>query len=126
MEKRMQNLIHLSFNLVAQHDSKSFQVDNKLLMLIALLTLIFLPASTIASIFGSQFFVFDDGSKGDNGVDLKMSRQFWVFWVLVIPVTGVVLLAGWLYFKRVRRIVTEQSRPSRVPTWASENSGDAV
>jgi hypothetical protein len=120
MEKRVQNLIQLSFNLVAQQDSRVIQVDSKVMMLIALVTLIFLPSSTIASIFGSQFFVFNTDSS--KPADLILSKQFWLFWVIAIPVTSVVLLVGWLYFRRMKRDTLGALQPSsgRVDTWMSD------
>ena len=124
MEKRMENLIQLGFNLVAQkdsfiaqQDSRRFEIDNKLLKLIAVLTLVFLPTSTIASIFGTQFFVFnqpqqdstgDNNSASDMGIDLVMSRQFWIFWVLVAVTTTLVCSSSLVYFYKVKKSITER------------------
>jgi hypothetical protein len=120
MEKRVQNLIQLSFNLVAQQDSRVIQVDSKLMMLIALVTLIFLPSSTIASIFGSQFFVFN--TDAGKSADLKLSNQFWLFWAISVPVTSLVLLVGWLYFRRMKKDTLGSSQPKngRTATWMSD------
>jgi len=57
---------------------------------IAFLTLIFLPASTVASIFGSQFFNL---SLDQNGVPhFIFSHWFWIMWVIVIPVTAILVM----------------------------------
>jgi Mg2+ and Co2+ transporter CorA len=124
MEERMKNIIQLSFNLVTQQDSRSFQVDNKLMKLIALVTLVFLPTTALASIFGSQFFLFN--TDGANGVvnagsfpDLKVSRQFWVFWVLTIPLTGFLLVTAYWYFKRVQAETMGKRQPRRTTTGLS-------
>lgn len=85
LESRMANVINLSFHLVTQQDSKSMKT-------IAFLTLIFLPASTVASIFGSQFFNL---SVDQDGVPhFIISHYFWIMWVIVLPVTAI-LVAIW-------------------------------
>jgi hypothetical protein len=122
----MSNLIQLSFNLVtqqdsrvaqqislvAQQDSRRLQLDNKLMVLIAVVTLVFLPTTTIASIFGTQFFVFnqqqhdptgDDNSASDTGIDIVVSRQFWIFWVLVAATTVLVCSLSGAYFHWVKK-----------------------
>ncbi|KIW19460.1 hypothetical protein PV08_00032 [Exophiala spinifera] len=93
MEKRMQNVINLSFNLVAQKDSSRIKTESSSMHTIALTTLIFLPISTVASIFGSAFFDFNGG----NTEDMSLSRHFWVFWVISVPLT-VAVLTVWIYF----------------------------
>lgn len=85
LESRMANIINLSFHLVTQTDSKSMKT-------IAFLTLIFLPASTVASIFGSQFFNL---SLDQNGMpQFIYTHLIWVMWAIVLPVTGI-LVAIW-------------------------------
>lgn len=124
MEKRISNLIQLSFNLVAQQDSHGLKVDNKLMMLIAMLTLVFLPTSTIASIFGTQFFAFNQAQSNNRaantGVDMLVSRQFWIFWVLVVATTVLVCSLSWVYFHRVRRLITGGLQPKRTATGLSD------
>jgi len=130
MEKRMANLSQLSFNLVAQQDSRSFKIDNKLMMLIALLTLVFLPTSTIASIFGTQFFAFNQQQQqnptGSNdsvskpASDLLVSHQFWIFWVCVAGATVTMCCMSWVYFHRMRSVVMGAKQPKRTGTGLSE------
>jgi hypothetical protein len=56
LEKRMANVISLSFNLVTQQDSRIMQDDSNAMKAIAVLTLIFLPATGISSVFSMPFF----------------------------------------------------------------------
>jgi len=136
MEKRMANLIQLSFNLVAQQDSRSFKIDNKLMMLIAVLTLVFLPTSTIASIFGTQFFAFNqqqqqnptsgNGSVSQSASDLLVSHQFWIFWVCVAAATLGMCCMSWVYFHRMRSVVMGARQPKRTGTGLSELLGGIV
>lgn len=82
LERRMANVINLSFHLVTQKDSSSMNT-------IAVMSLIFLPVSTVAAIFGSQFFNL---SVDANGVPhFTFSHWFWIMWVISLPVTGVLV-----------------------------------
>ncbi|KIW66591.1 hypothetical protein PV04_05909 [Phialophora macrospora] len=102
MEKRMQNVINLSFNLVAQKDSSTILTESSSMHTIALTTLIFLPISTVATIFGSQFFNFIDSDSQDA---FHVSTKFWIFWAITVPLT-IVVLTIWIYF-----------HPSNVSRW---------
>ncbi|OCT51078.1 hypothetical protein CLCR_08440 [Cladophialophora carrionii] len=102
MEKRMQNVINLSFNLVAQKDSSTILAESSSMHTIALTTLIFLPISTVATIFGSQFFNFIDSDDRDA---FHVAPQFWIFWAVTVPLT-IVVLTIWIYF-----------HPSNVSRW---------
>lgn len=60
---------------------------------IALITLVFLPSTLVAAVFGSSFFDFDmDDEK--NSIT-HISPLFWMFWVISVPVTVVVVLLWW-------------------------------
>jgi len=100
LESRMANIINLSFHLVTQQDSKSMKT-------IAFLTLIFLPASTVASIFGSQFFNL---SLDQNGVPhFIFSHWFWIMWVIVLPVTAI-LVAIWRWPEAMASDLKQEKR----------------
>jgi hypothetical protein len=95
LEKRTANLINLSFNLVTQQDSRVMQKDSSSMKTIAAMTLIFLPAGTVAAMFGSQFFNL---SVDSNGVpQFVISPLFWIFWAISIPIT-VVLVVLWQWY----------------------------
>lgn len=96
LDKRIQNIIGLSFNLVTQSDSRVMKADSRAMKVIAVLTLVFLPATGVASIFSMPFFNVDfDGSSQA----LQAARSFWIFWVVVLPLTALVV-AGWFWWYR--------------------------
>ena len=71
---------------------------------IALLTMTFLPATALASIFSmSSFFTL---STDDNRIIL--SPQFWIYWAITIPIT-LTILFGWAAWKY---IATNRARAS--------------
>lgn len=108
LEKRTSNLINLSFNLVTQQDSKTMQKDSSSMKTIAAMTLIFLPAGTVAAMFGSQFFNLSlDDNKTQQFI---VSTLFWIFWAICIPVTGI-LIALWQWWQWVNNRELNTSNP---------------
>ncbi|KAJ9293509.1 hypothetical protein DTO271G3_7774 [Paecilomyces variotii] len=84
LERRIQNIIALSFHLVTQDGNRIMQADSSSMETIAFVTLVFLPLSTVSTVFGSQFFNFDPST-------VRMSQSFWIFWLISIPLTLLVL-----------------------------------
>ena len=87
LNARLSNIIEMSFNIVTQGDSKLMQSENQSMKTIAVMTLVFMPLGTVASIFGSQFMKLQD----ERPYRLTVSRDFWLMWVIAIPLTAVVL-----------------------------------
>lgn len=98
LEKRMSNVIQLSFNLVTQADSSVLKTDSRAMKFIAFLTLVFLPATGVASVFSTPFFDVDWESPGSNDRSLRTAKSFWVFWAVVLPLTlvGLLLCFAWV------------------------------
>ncbi|KAK5998023.1 hypothetical protein PT974_00393 [Cladobotryum mycophilum] len=59
--------------------------DNTIMKSITLLTMIFLPSTFVTSLFSTTFFAFQDN-------EWQFSNKFWIYWVIVIPLTLVVVL----------------------------------
>lgn len=96
LEKRMANVISLSFNLVTQQDSRVMQNDSSAMKAIAVMTLIFLPATGISSIFSMPFFIVDIAGPGTKM--LRVAACFWIFWVVALPLTAMIFLVWyWIY-----------------------------
>jgi hypothetical protein len=93
LEKRMSNVIQLSFNLVTQADSGVMKADSA-----AFLTLVFLPATGVASVFSTPFFDVDWDLPGSNDRALRTAKSFWIFWAVVLPLTllGLLLCFAWV------------------------------
>jgi hypothetical protein len=105
LEKRMSNVIQLSFNLVTQADSGVMKADSAVLKtdsramkFIAFLTLVFLPATGVASVFSTPFFDVDWDSPGTEERVLRTAKSFWIFWAVVLPLTlvGLLLCFAWV------------------------------
>ena len=68
---------------------------------LSVLAMVFLPISTVSSIFGTEFFsTAAVGEAPPAGYTTHVSSRFWVFWAVAVPVT-LACLAGWgLWMKR--------------------------
>ncbi|KAL2812566.1 hypothetical protein BDW59DRAFT_167780 [Aspergillus cavernicola] len=95
LDRRMKNVIALSFHLVTQEGNGFLQADSNTMATIAFVTLIFLPITTVSTIFGSQFF-----NTAPDNASIEVSKDFWIFWVVSIPLTLAVLLGWTLWRKR--------------------------
>ncbi|OJJ46545.1 hypothetical protein ASPZODRAFT_16299 [Penicilliopsis zonata CBS 506.65] len=63
---------------------------------IAFVTLMFLPISTIATIFGSQSFSISS----TVSAEVTVARNIWIFWAISVPLT---MLAIALWYALIRR-----------------------
>ncbi|SMR49802.1 unnamed protein product [Zymoseptoria tritici ST99CH_3D1] len=108
LEKRMANVISLSFNLVTQQDSRIMQDDSNAMKAIAVLTLIFLPATGISSIFSMPFFELEGGKAGRKV--LRVAQSFWIFCVIAVPMTGILFGAWFMWYRAARRKRLGQKR----------------
>ncbi|KIY00462.1 uncharacterized protein Z520_04147 [Fonsecaea multimorphosa CBS 102226] len=118
-------------SLVSDHElfADSLQIDSKLSIMIAedtrrdsssmktiaVLTLFFLPATALASIFGMS--MFDWGARDEKDI---VSRHFWIYIVVAVLLT-LAVLAGWIlwyswnqkiYEKKWRRDIETANTPT--------------
>ena len=122
LEKRMGNISSLSFHLVTQHDSEIMRDDSKVMRMdssimredssvmredsrvlrndsaamkmVALLTLVFLPATGVASVLSCPFFTVDFKHEAEP---ILVASSFKVFWIVVLPLTFGIVLVWALY-----------------------------
>ncbi|KAF2139634.1 uncharacterized protein K452DRAFT_63428 [Aplosporella prunicola CBS 121167] len=112
IEERLKNEISLAFNLVSQRDSQSAvalaedaKSDSSAMRIIAVVSAIFLPGTFVSSLFGMNFFALSNTAQSR----LIMSDDFWLYWVVTIPVTSMTCLAWgiWCYWPTLSK---EKSR----------------
>ncbi|SPO02354.1 uncharacterized protein DNG_05027 [Cephalotrichum gorgonifer] len=98
---RLQNETQLSFHLAAQRDSK-IQVkiadeankETTAMKALAVITMTFLPATFVSSVFSTPFFQVDQ-APGDEPASLTVSNHFWIYWALAIPLS-ILTFGSWL------------------------------
>ncbi|KAI9164174.1 hypothetical protein HJFPF1_05814 [Paramyrothecium foliicola] len=107
LNQRLNSQINVTFNLIAQRDSKiNFSIaklqvhDSRTVKAIGVLTLVFLPATFLATLWST------------NLIDLDGDGNWHVFLAVVLVLTFVVL-ACWLAYGRIARQQDEKHWPSQ-------------
>ncbi|KAH8590049.1 hypothetical protein B0O99DRAFT_691894 [Bisporella sp. PMI_857] len=80
--------------------SLSSAQDTKSMMIIALITTIFLPATFVATFFGSNFFGFE--TTQTNGNQLKVASNVWIYVVVTFVLLVFTVGGGWACWLRSR------------------------
>jgi uncharacterized membrane protein len=108
-EKRINNLITLFFNHISQQDNAMLMRDSASVKAIAVITLVFLPVTTVATICGSQFFY-----SADNG-GIVMDPSGWLMFAVSTVLSLILLLAWGCYAQSLeRRFARGRRRSQRV------------
>jgi hypothetical protein len=108
-QKRMQSQISILLSLISQRDNRvnillaqesreiaaAAKYDSKVMRIIAILTLFFLPATLIATIFSSG--IFNLGDLGEDGK--RISPLWWVYALTSLLSTGIVMVGGFLFLR---------------------------
>lgn len=86
-EARLRNEISLAFNLVSQGDTAA-------MYLISLITLLFLPATFVSTLFSMSFFNYQ--TPGETKTQWGVSAKIWIYFAVAGPLT-IVALIGWIW-----------------------------
>ncbi len=93
---------------------------------LSVLAIIFLPITTVATVFGTQFFTSVDTSpsspsspSNDGEVDGKtkfvVNSKFWMLWAISLPITSALIVGWWFWIKHTRRVLRrDEQRESDV------------
>lgn len=97
LKQRKEAAMTLVYNLVAQQGietsmgiARDTRNDSSSMKAIAILTMIFLPASAVATFFGMGFFSSDKN-------ELQVAHQWWLFVVVTVPITALVMAIWWIW-----------------------------
>lgn len=60
-----------------------------------------MPGAYLASVFSMTFFNFQDSGP-------TVSSEFWIYWVVTIPITVVIVGVWWVWERRRERIYEQQ------------------
>lgn len=104
LDKRMTNVLQLSFHLVTQRDSRLQQSEALSMKTIAVVTLLFMPLGTVAAIFGTQLISMGDG----EAHRIVVSQDFWILWLVAVPVTVIVVVIWRVWYWDERAQLTDE------------------
>ncbi|MCJ1265620.1 hypothetical protein MMC22_005500 [Lobaria immixta] len=80
--------------LASKDIAEATKQDSYAMKTIAILTTLFLPGTFVAALFSTSMFDFDHDS-------IQVSRLFWVYWAVTVPLTVVVVVI-WQFWLRMR------------------------
>ncbi|KAF1815705.1 hypothetical protein P152DRAFT_455421 [Eremomyces bilateralis CBS 781.70] len=70
--------------------------DSSAMKAIAALTIVFLPGTFVATVFSMNIFDWSGG----EGAEPRMSKYIYVYWIVTIPLTLLVMFAWWVWLRR--------------------------
>jgi Mg2+ and Co2+ transporter CorA len=83
------------------------QSESQSMKTIAIMTLFFMPLGTVAGVFGTEFIKIKDGP----GHHIMVSQDFWLLWLIAVPLTIVVIVIWRVWYTDARgRLVDEIPR----------------
>lgn len=77
-EARLRNEIGLAFNLVSQTDQRAMRI-------ISLITLLFLPATFVSTLFSMSFFNYQ--TPGETKTEWGVTYKIWIYAAVAVPLT---------------------------------------
>ncbi|RHZ45216.1 uncharacterized protein CDV56_102871 [Aspergillus thermomutatus] len=118
LEKKVQGILNqlaVAFSLQNQVTSiginDTFGINDKMLKLtsdtvddsatvrvVTLVTLIYLPASFVATFLGMNLFSF-----GESGSGFSISKQFWIYVAVAVPLTVLTLSTWWVITQKQKK-----------------------
>ncbi|KAI9927065.1 hypothetical protein MW887_003447 [Aspergillus wentii] len=125
LERKIQGISDLlAVSLTLKNQAVTIEINNQMLRLtndsiddnatvkvVTLVTLIYLPASFVSTVLGMNLFDFDSGDDNPNPI-FTISRQFWIFVVIAVPLT-LLTLGSWYYITR-RSLKLRQERAREI------------
>ena len=72
---------------------------------IAVMTLIFMPLGTVATVFGTQLIKLKD----EKPYHMELSQDFWLIWAISVPLTFVVVTIWRLWYRDAKTKVKQKS-----------------
>ncbi|KAK3986740.1 hypothetical protein QBC44DRAFT_332659 [Cladorrhinum sp. PSN332] len=93
--------LNLEIAVQQQMLADSTRRDGMSMKTLTLVGALFLPGTFLSSMFSMPFFDFSGDMNG------SVSKSLWIYFVLLIPVT-VVVLGAWLFFDKKSKTVTQQ------------------
>jgi hypothetical protein len=106
MLDRIGMYLQVLYNLMQQQVARETKRDSSAMKSIALLTMVFLPATAIATVMAPFIKITDDN-------EMLVTNHFWIFWAIAGPVTFLVVVLWVLWIRRsdLPRLLGATQRP---------------
>jgi Mg2+ and Co2+ transporter CorA len=118
LSERLTNQMTSIFQLTAQKDSRTnlaiaedgrtlaveSQRDNSSMKTIAVVSLVFLPPTFVASAFAMPLFDWNAAT-----IETILSQRFWMFWAVSAPLTVIICMIWGLWYQRKQKHLKERN-----------------
>ncbi|KAE8375265.1 hypothetical protein BDV26DRAFT_268188 [Aspergillus bertholletiae] len=108
---RLASEVQLANTLVSHEMSRHSRYDNKVMKTLGIVGMVYLPGTFVSGIFGSNFFDFQSGAKES----WEMSREFWLYWAVTIPLTLATFAVWALWHYRAKLGWKKSAMKNRAP-----------
>ncbi|PVI03333.1 hypothetical protein DM02DRAFT_726532 [Periconia macrospinosa] len=116
LKERVSSHINLSFSIIAQEENKlsrdvahNSKRDSAAMKTIALVTLLFLPPTFVATLFGMSMFDWNGEKPGTD----PLSSYFWIYWVIAAPLTFAVWFVWRIWWRmEEKKYMAELQKPT--------------
>ncbi|MCJ1400918.1 hypothetical protein MMC11_004129 [Xylographa trunciseda] len=99
--RRVENMIALLYNLMQNQDSTTMRKDSAAMKTIATLTMLFLPATFVSGLFGTNFVALFPDPVG--GTSFVVSDKWWILLTCSVPLT-LLVLSIWKFWPHIRKV----------------------
>ena len=83
LQERLANQVSGMSNIISQRDTSAMKT-------VAIVTMVFLPGTFVASVFAMPMLNWDAAA-----YDRIVSRRFWMYWIVKVPLTFAVFVIWW-------------------------------
>ncbi|KAI4855456.1 hypothetical protein E4T45_03105 [Aureobasidium sp. EXF-8846] len=92
--------VNQKMSSISSEIAQATKADGAAMKTIALVTLTFLPATFVTALLGMNFFTVDPSSPGGH---LKSSKDLWIYFIIAVPLTTIVLCTWWWWQTKEER-----------------------
>ncbi|KAK2028983.1 hypothetical protein LX32DRAFT_682801 [Colletotrichum zoysiae] len=125
MKTRLDLQLNVLYNFIAQAGNNlnmkiaaNAGLDSTAMKTLAVVTMIFLPPTFIATLFSMSMFDWQGSSSTAGDADRTVVPEFWVYWAVSVPLT-LAVVAGWRVWWHFQKGYYENTylsvKPSEVP-----------
>ncbi|KAI4774967.1 hypothetical protein E4T52_10080 [Aureobasidium sp. EXF-3400] len=106
MNYKLSNTISQSDSIISSQIALATKEDGAAMKTIAVVTLTFLPATFVTALLGMNFFSIDERKPGGR---LTSTKDVWIYFVIAVPLTALVLCVWWWWQRREAKKARNQN-----------------
>ncbi|KAK1584947.1 uncharacterized protein LY79DRAFT_559858 [Colletotrichum navitas] len=135
MKSRLDLQLNVLYNFIAQAENNlnmkiaaNAGLDSTAMKTLAVVTMVFLPPTFVATIFSMSMFDWQGSSSTAGETNGTVVPEFWIYWAVSVPLTLAIVI-GWRFWWHFQKGYYENKylsvKPSEVPRSRRRGSGGA-